>query len=120
MCQTNVKKELLQTSRGFFDKALEASVVRPLAARIDCIPTGVDIFTLSDDVDKDWNHQTQEYEFAKEAFFLLGQVKTVKGTQLPFPANGPSCKYTALFDPHHAYDAIRVDFLLRLDKNSAR
>ena len=39
----------------------------------------------------------------------------VKGTQLPFPADGPDCKYSALFDPRPAFDNLRESFLLHGD-----
>ena len=39
----------------------------------------------------------------------------VKGTLQPFPVDGPSCKYAAIFDTRPAFDALRLAFLLHAD-----
>ena len=38
-------------------------------------------------------------------------LRLVRGTRLPFPADGPSCKYAALFDLRPAFDALRDAFV---------
>ena len=42
----------------------------------------------------------------------------VRGTRIPFPADGPTSRYAALFDKRPCFDALRESFMVTNDRRS--
>ena len=71
---------------------------------LNYIPDGVDVLSLSsEELDRMRNQHGGVYEFLLTARSEEGWIK---GTQVPFPDDGPSSKYTALFDPIPVVDSL--------------
>ena len=97
----------IHASRQYFHCGFEAMIVRPVAVLLGYIPAGVNVLSLSED------HRealAEEYTFLEECFYYRGGRKHVRGTQEIFPDDGPTCKYSALFDQRPEFDAIRAAF----------
>ena len=76
---------------------------------LNYILDGVDVLSLSsEELDRMRNQHGGVYEFLLTARSEEGWIK---GTQLPFPEDGPSSKYSALFDTRPGFDPIRQVFL---------
>ena len=91
----------------------EKCLIRSLAAALGHIPDGVDVLSLSsEELDRMRNQDAGAHEFLLTARSEEGWIK---GTQVPFPDDGPSSKYTALFDPRPVFDPLRRAFLVHAD-----
>ena len=118
------KNETLRASRGFFRRDtqhpyLEELIIRPLAVLMGCIPSNVDVFQLTEAERVALLFGRGDNEFLKEAFYEDGAYRYVRGTQkIPFPNDGPACRYTALFDNRPEFDPLRLPFLIYGDINS--
>jgi hypothetical protein len=64
--------------------------------------------------DVEYHHALNEgcYDFLNTAYNDDGYVR---GTRCEFPADGPKCKYTALFDDRPMFDSLREVFLVWAD-----
>ena len=103
-----------QALRVFFTAETEASIIAPLAVLLGFIPAAGNYRECS--AAELENLQVENdgalCSFLAPAFFenAVG-LRLVRGTRLPFPADGPSCKYAALFDLRPAFDALRDAFV---------
>ena len=79
------------------------------------IPAGVDVFNLTEADRVGLAQSRDDIEFLKDAFWVVNGNVYVRGTRDAFPVIGPSCKYTALFDPRPVFDALRRAFLVHAD-----
>ncbi len=93
LSRSRSRDDVLSTSRCFFSRAREDVFVKPM---LRCLGY------------KD--------AFDEESYFVKADGSLyVRGTQEPFPADGPMTKYGALFDPRSCFDGIRWDFLVAAD-----
>ena len=109
------KKDALRASRScFFIPEMEEHYVRRLAVQFDYVPRGMDVFALI--------RAGQEVSVGgiRSSFLESAQTEDgfVKGTRTPFPSNGPSCRYLALFDQRPCFDALRMSFVVDADPES--
>ena len=80
-----------------------------MAVALGYIPDGVDVLSLSsEELDRMRNQDAGSHAFFPTTRSEEGWIK---GTQLPFPEDGPSSKYSALFDTRPGFDPIRQAFL---------
>ncbi len=88
LSRSRSRDDVLSASRCFFSRAREDVFVKPM---LRCLGY------------KD--------AFDEESYFVKADGSLyVRGTQEPFPADGPMTKYGALFDPRSCFDGIRWDF----------
>ena len=79
-----------------------------MAVTLGYIPGGVDVLSLcSEELDRMRNQHAGSYEFLLTARSEEGWINW---TQVSFPDDGPSSKYTALFDPRPVFDPLRRAF----------
>ena len=62
------KSETLEASRRFFTRDLEQLIVRQLAVGMQCIPSDVDVFRLTEEQRLALRFGCEDYEFLKDAF----------------------------------------------------
>jgi hypothetical protein len=105
-----LKISVLQRSRMFFRPELEPEVIRQLAVRFGYIPAGMNVVLLShQDLQEFYAVNHGCYDFLNTAHNEDGYVR---GTSCEFPADGPTCKYTSLFDERPMFDSLREAFLV--------
>jgi hypothetical protein len=105
-----LKISVLARSRMFFRLELEPQVSRQLAVRFGYIPAGMDVLLLSpQDLEGLFAVNHACYDFLDTAYNDDGYVR---GTRCEFPADGPTCKYTALFDDRPMFDSLHEAFLV--------
>ena len=93
------KNETLEASRRFFTRDLEQLIVRQLAVGMQCTPSDVDVFRLTEEQRVALLVGRDDNEFLKDAFWEEGHNRYIRGTdKILFPNGGPACKHTALFD----------------------
>ena len=109
----------MEASRRFFKRGLEQLIIRQLAVGMQCIPSDVDVFRLTEEQRVTLLVGRDDNEFLKDAFWEENGDRYVRGTQkIPFPNNGPTCNYTALFDKRREFDPLRLSFLTYGDEQS--
>ena len=115
-----IKREAIVASRAFFRPEFERNVVRPLAVRCGYMIADVDLITAANGCTVSLRHAS----LFRDRFVSPGLERAqtedgyVKGTRIKFPADGPDCKYCALFDARPEFDALREIFLITADPNS--
>jgi hypothetical protein len=105
-----LKISVLESSRMFFRLVLERGVIRQLAVRFGYIPAGMHVLLVSpEDLElfSAVNHGC--YDFLNTAYNDDGYVRC---TRCEFAPDGPTCKYTALFDDRPMFDSLREAFLV--------
>ena len=84
-----------------------------MAVTLGYIPDCVDVLSLcNEELDRMRGQYVGSNEFLLTARSEEGWIK---GTQVPFPDDGPSSKYTALFDPRPVFDLVREAFMVAAD-----
>ena len=102
-------------SRDFFTYANEVHLVRHVALYLGLVPNTNEIRGLTrDELDQViLAEEGFNTNFLEEAFSVHdGGLRLVRGSRDVFPPDGPSCKYTALFDARPCFDALREAFLI--------
>ena len=98
---------------------MEQLIVRQLAVGVQCIPSDVDVFRLTEEQRVALLLGRDDSEFLNDAFWAEGGNRYIRGTdKIPFPNDGPTCKYTALFDSSPEFDPLRLSFLIYGDGQS--
>jgi hypothetical protein len=111
----HAKEALLASSRLFFTELNEARIIRPLAFLLDFIPTLNEILrkTRADLDQSSAPYLDFNCDFLHEPWHEDSHgSKLVRGTRIPYPANGPASKYEALFDSRPCFDPLRYSFLV--------
>ena len=101
-----LKAVAVRQSRGFFLAQHEALCVRPLAERMSFVPAALQVDVVGGRV-RVADAELQRcgaWEGLKPAH---GGDGFINGTRIRFPADGPRCRYEALFDARAAFDALR-------------
>ena len=109
------KRRLLVASSLFFASADEETVIRQAGMLLGLIPSCADFRSLSrDELDVTIvEHGNCSCEFLGPAFQENSQGnRSVRGTQILFPEDGPKSKYDALFDTRDCSDVLRYSFLV--------
>ena len=102
-----LKKQLFTSSTALFSMEHETLLVRPIAVALKLIPTDVDVFGIQD-FDLLRQQHPDSHDFLLPAQSAVG---CVVADSMPFPDQGPSCMYKALFDPREEFDGIRQHFI---------
>ena len=106
-------------SRSFFVREKEVNLIRPLAEHMSYIPPNARVVHAPSGLRLEQSNvlaeSAVEFEGLKSACTAEGYVR---GMRIPFPIDGPSCKYAALFDPRHEFDALREAFMIYGDPAS--
>jgi hypothetical protein len=100
--------------REFFTAETEASIISPLAFLLGFIPAAGEYQGCSSAELEQLQAENDGAccSFLAPAFFEDAAGRPmVRGTRLPFPADGPTCKYAALFDIRPVFDALRDAFV---------
>ena len=112
----DAKRGLLASSLRFFTHDMETAFILPVAILLGYVPQG----TLATDISlRSIERIRAQYPHASS--FLAAAKGTdgyIVGCRDIFPADGPCCKYNALFDPRPHYNAIRYLFLIGGDTSS--
>ena len=113
------KKRMLRASHLFFTAENEQALIKPVAILLGYINAGTHVnikengqYRVRADPDS-----VSEEEGSQSAMTQDGFVRGFK--RMPFPHDGPSCKYSALFDPRPIFDSLREAFLVYGDENLA-
>ena len=106
------KREALLAARRFFTVANEEMCIRPLAVRLGYLgaATRVDRGSHGQLQVTCVHDPTGQKEGMCSARDEDGYVRGTK--RVPYPVDGPDCKYSALFDPRPVFDALREAFML--------
>ena len=117
--QQTITNAVTISRESFFRQELEMRLIRPLAKLLGYLPSDVLIDCDENGVPRTVvvrNEDRNTYEGCATACDDLGFVK---GTQrIPFPVDGPDCKYCALFDARPMFDPLRQTFLTFNDQAS--
>ena len=106
-----VRQHLQHGCNEFFTRDIEEEVIRPLARRLNLIPSTDDIFTMTAHA-KMLESQNNRNSWLAEAYTKKKFQMRVKGNSgVVFPENGPDCKYTALFSANRCFDPLRRSFV---------
>ena len=112
-------KEAVVCSHAFFTVASEELFVRPLAIRLGYLGADAEV---SVDIGGRLSvlvpvcDEPNSYEAFKSVKDEFGNIRGLM--RVPFPADGPNCKYAALFDLRKIFDPLRQAFLTYGDPTS--
>ena len=112
----DAKRILLAASLSFFTHDMETAFILPVAIRLGYVPQG----TLATDISLSNIARIRAQDPHASSFLAAakGTDGYIVGSRDIFPADGPCCKYNALFDPRPHYNAIRFLFLIGGDNSS--
>ena len=116
----DAKERLLLSCRSFFVDECEETLIRPLATTLGLVPDARNIRAFSRaELDEVITHSDSQAgcEWLEAAYTIDSQgTFLVRATQDIFPvADGPNCKYAALFDKRSLFDGLRYAFLVSSD-----
>ena len=113
------KAKTLQASKLLFSRKTEP-IIRHLAVHMGCIPSNVDVLQLSEGERVALLLERDDVDFLREAFDEDDDgFRHIRGMyKKPFPHDGPTCRYEALFDERPEFDSLRMAFLIHGDVNS--
>jgi hypothetical protein len=119
--EVNKKRaDLRRKCRVFFNKTLEAEVVRKLAETFSLVPEGLSC--LAQMSDEEHAHVVNE-NIAQYGSWLCRPYNDdgyIRATRELAPAECPRTKYEALFDERPLFDGIRDDFLVLSGSDTQR
>lgn len=112
----DAKQEALLAARRFFTATNEEACIRPLAIQLGYLGASAQV-----DVSSQGQVRVRcqgDVAVPEEGARSARDGDYVRGTRLPFPIDGPDCKYSALFDPRSFFDALGGAFIVFADANS--
>ena len=110
------KRTAIIESRNFFDVMQEEQVVRPLAVRLGYLPSDAVILVENRTLRVSLSSSETSSHSCDGVASAHDEAGYIRGTyRIPFPEDGPQCKYSALFDKRSEFDAIRESFIVQCD-----